>query len=444
MTFFNIFYHFILFNLMLILFNPLCGMEENKKNITTIYKGPVGKKSKNTANNDYFLKKLLTKIQESYNENTEDPSKNSIFVNANILCYNPLAKNLLKAYENKVNIMVLLDKKSLNYIKDEKTKDILKKLPTRIYGNTTSNNENVSANHAKLFLYNINNEKGFSIGSSNISSYGLFHNSEVTLFYENNSEENYKHLLQNLQKIQSKSIEYNENFNINKKTNFSPLKRGKGGLKDTPEKKTTIYSTLDKDFNALILDRLIAEKFASGDEIWLSTYTFNSSEITNALSKLLEMGVKVYIYIDKNPLTTGEGSKQIKKLIEQDALVYTYLLVGKQSYIHHAKFLLIKRSQIKDTTTKKITIISTQNFLNSQAFDVLSINQEEEIFNTMQKDVIEVYNADKNFQKITENNFDQIVILAKEKSSKKRSAREFYSSNDTDLEGSQQNKKIKN
>lgn len=419
------------------------NQNEQRKEIVTLFKGPAPKKKKGVSA-DYFAKQLLTKVRESYNSN--NPEKNSLILNANILTYKPLVEELQKARDEGVNVTILLAQKSFQYGK-EKLCDLYNKVPTYVYTNKQGDDE-ISQDHAKLFLYTINGKHGYSIGSSNMSAYGLFHNSEMNNIIEDDNE-NYEILLNNLETLQKKSVTYDQ-FCKGEKNQCSPLRLGNQTLQDTPEQKRTVYTTLSKNFISLLLDRLDDKKFNSGDMVWLSTYTFNSEEITQALVKLLNMGVKVYMYFDKNPFSTNEGFKQIKTLVEKGATVRAYVLEGKKQYIHHAKFLLIHRKsqETDDESTekkeKKLTLISTQNMLESTAFDALSLDQNETTFDEMQK-YIKEYDKDKNFKKVDLENIENLVP-------KKQVKRKLFLDEEEDNEdesnddknASSQNKKPKN
>lgn len=388
--------------------HSILGMENNSEQAhdkkIIIYKVPSLNKQ------DHFEAAIRLKIQESYSKN---PQKNTIFFNANILTYKPLIKDLVKASEKGVDVHLLLAQKSLQYGKNIHA--YFQQLPTFIYTTKKENEDEISENHAKVFAYNINGQTGYAIGSSNSSPYGLFHNTEMNVYIKNDPK-NYTLLLEKLKMIEKKSITYKDYINKVVLLN-SPLKSSKNDLKTTPKKKHTVHTTLDKNLISLILDRLNPEKFSAGDNVWLSTYTFNSPEIIDALIKLHDMKVAINVYIDKNPLTTHVGRKQMLQLVEKGIKVYAYIRSDRKRYINHAKFLLIERKGNEETqkVDKKITIISTQNFLESQAFEALSLDQDETTFNTMQQ-VIDAYKKnDSNFIEITTTNIDTLAPLSKKR-----------------------------
>lgn len=374
----------------------------------------------------YLSQAWTTLIKESYKKGF-DPSKNSLFFCTPIFTFTDLLSALKRADKQGVNVKLLISPNTFTYLKGSK-KEMFKDFADKIRIYTSSHESDVSLKslHAKLFLYSINGKHGYSIGSPNITPHGLFHNNEIAEVTDNDPE-NYKVLHEDLEKIWRKSVPYDDYLKgkLEKITTevYSPLKLGFARLQETPEKKRSLFTSTDYKLSTILIDRLDPEKFEKDDAVWLSTFTFNSPELTAALCVVLEKGVKVSLYVDKDPFNHKEGLKQLKKLYDCGAQIYKYSGAGYQ--INHAKFMLIQRQGNKVSKKKCISIVSTQNVMEkNRDFDALSIDVTEDLFDKNLK-IAKSYEENKNFKLVDGDAFEDIQLQREETPTKVYSKLDF-------------------
>lgn len=333
-------------------------------------------------NQPYVSQAWTETIKSSYAQGSH-PGKNSLFFCTPQFTHSSLIDELNEASKHGVDVRVLVGVQTFGYLKKDTTyEDQLKKFSklVRVFKIKDETKMCLNELHAKLFLYSVEGKVGYSIGSSNMSWKGLFHNNEINQITTSDPE-NYKELLEDVEQVWNKSKTYNDYIEKKGDVPFltSPIKRGRERLEETPQKKHTVVTTVKYDIEGVLMSRLDPEKFEKDDVVWLSTYTYNNQAITDVLESLLKKKVKIYMYIDTDPFTHSVNWSQLNRLFDAGATIYKY----EGQYLNHAKFLLIERREHKTRPRKVISIISTQNIMkDNRDFDALSINVSEKVFDT--------------------------------------------------------------
>ena len=287
------------------------------------------------------------------------PSRSFIFINFDIITYPLILKELKKAKNAGVQVHIVISPESIKYFKNNNTEiqDALVQLKSHIF----IPSKKYTNNHLKLGLWSYIDKENIqefwsSVGSSNISMHGLFHNNEVNEV-TSGSPQSFSKLKDIFDTVYAQSQLYDP------EKRAKPFKDDltkdwfettiKEVVQQTPSK-ARYYTSAEYRPWASFAQRF--KKLKKDDVVIVSSFTYNDSDFTKKLVELSKQGIEILLFVDKTVLTNKKSSLQLTDLNKAGVKTYVYAGVGSRK-IHHAKFGLIDRKS--DAT--KIVYGSTQN-----------------------------------------------------------------------------------
>ena len=402
--------------------SPVSGMENRDPRKATVRQVPSQDKAV------YVAKDWLEAIKKTY-QNTNNPSQSHISVNANIIT----EASMLKAFENAaqkgVNVELLISEDSLQYMKKSPEWTAFLQNPTfpvKIFVSGTSGTD-----HAKFFLTKYTDKNDtmnwfYSIGSANFTPMGMFHSNEVIQIVENKDFENYKKLQKTFNELYQMGIDYRgqtkkelheQQARESQAVVVTPQRPKQKAIVTTPEERQ-IYSTIETFIWETIAGRF--KRYDIGEEksgdVYISSMTWNSPELTQQLMQLHEDKFNIEIFVDKAVLRNNTSKKQLFKLVEDGVKVYVYF--GDGYKIQHAKFVLIKK-MVKGKATSSVSSTTQNVSVDNVDTDLLVIDPGKEVTEDYLK-IVDSYRKNQNMHLLTHENFDGMVRQANSTASSSR------------------------
>jgi hypothetical protein len=365
----------------------------------------------------YISEAWLTLTARTFNRAiVADPSQSSIIINFDIITYLPILQELKKAKDAGVTIKVFLSPESLKYIKEE-VQNFLVDLNAKVFCS-----EEYTNNHLKLGLWKYTKQDGTirywsSVGSSNMSFKGLFHNNEINEV-TSEDEENFNVLKEIVNEIEKRSCQYPVQDG-ELQTGKIPIKewdvKKRKIVEETPHKKTFYGSHEFKPWESFA-QRF--KKLTKGDEVIISSFTYNDPVLTEKIIDVAEKGVHVTLFVGADPLGRKENFEQIMRLLQKNVKVYVFL--EKRQNIHHAKFGLIDRHS--DGT--HIVYGTSQNISkNNRDIDIFWLSDSSDFFKQY-KEWIQNFTNDEQWELLTLENIKALQEKIGEK--RKRSQKSLF------------------